>query len=483
MESDKRRLQEKKLMQVQRGLSGFMGALLLGLALAGEASRIGSTQMAATFPSVPGGAYVLVLFLVIVILVNGCFVSAETAVALLRPMHIRHLKEKGERRGTLLEKLLDNQSNASAACSLGSELCGLALALLVFLLAPGFTAFLSQWTHWDETSYANVGLSAIVLWLFPFNLLKLLVAQAFRGYAIIHPHGIALRLYGFIQVTSLILSVPARWTTVFAKLVASRSGKMATPMANQAENEIRTLVESAEESGEIESDERELLHSVFEFADTVAREVMTPRVDMDALDVNSNPHEVMAVIQESGHSRIPLYEGTDDQIVGIIHAKDLLLAMIKNGGDPDLRQLMRAPHFVPENKPLNELLSEMKQSRSQMAVVSDEYGGTAGVVTIEDIVEELVGDIVDEYDNEMPEIEPSGSGWSVDGRMHIDDLNEAIGTEFESEEFDTVGGFVFGHFGRQPRLEESIDIDGCRFVVTNTDGRRVNRIFVEAIKE
>ncbi|MEQ1932450.1 MAG: hemolysin family protein [Fimbriimonadaceae bacterium] len=482
MERDKRR-QEDRLVQIQRGISGFLGITLIGLAFVGESSRIGATHMAATFPTVPGGAWVLVLLLLVCIVVNACFVSAETAVALLRPMHIKHLKDKGERRGTLLEKLLDNQSNASAACNLGSELCGLALALLVFLLAPGFAVFLSQWFGWDESSYGNVGLSAVILWFFPFYPLKMIIAQAFRGYAVVHPHGIALKLFAFISVTSLVLSVPARMTTGFARLVASRSGRMATPLANQAENEIRTLVESAEESGEIESDERELLNSVFEFTDTVAREVMTPRVDMDAMDVNCEPHEVMAVIQESGHSRIPLYEGTDDQIVGIIHAKDLLLAMIKNGGDPDLRELMRSPHFVPENKPLNELLSEMKLLRSQMAVVSDEFGGTAGVVTIEDIVEELVGDIVDEYDNEVPEIEPSGSGWSVDGRMHIDDLNEAIGTEFQSDEFDTVGGFVFGHFGRQPKPEESINIDGCRFLVTSTDGRRVTRLYVEAIKE
>lgn len=434
--------------------------------------------MAASFPTIPGGAWVLIGLLVVVIVVNGLFVSAETAVALLRPMHIKHLKEKGERRGTLLEKLLDNQSNASAACNLGSELSGLALALVVFLLAPGFAIDLG----WDATSYGSVGLSAVILFI-PIYPFKLIVAQAFRGYAIVHPHGVAMKLFGFIVVTSLVLSLPAKATTGFARRVAARSGRMATPLANQAENEIKTLVESAEESGEIESDERELLNSVFEFTDTIAREVMTPRVDMDALDVNSNPHEVMAVIQESGHSRIPLYEGTDDQIVGIIHAKDLLLAMIKNGSDPDLRELMRAPHFVPENKPLNELLAEMKQSRCQMAVVSDEYGGTAGVVTIEDIVEELVGDIVDEYDSDVPEIEASGSGWSVDGRMHIDDLNEAIGTEFESEEFDTVGGFVFGHFGRQPKPEEAMNIDGCRFVVTTTDGRRVTRIYVEAIKE
>ncbi|MFM7743886.1 MAG: rod shape-determining protein, partial [Verrucomicrobiota bacterium] len=173
--------------------------------------------------------------------------------------------------------------------------------------------------------------------------------------------------------------------TGVASLVAARFGGRATfTITNQTEEEIKTLVESGEESGEIEMEERNLLHSVFEFTDTVAREVMTPRVDLDAMPVTSAPAAVAEVIKESGHSRIPLYEETDDQIVGIVHAKDLYMALL-NGHEPNLRELMRQPLFVPENKDLHELLSEMRAARSQMAVVQDEFGGTAGLVTIEEI--------------------------------------------------------------------------------------------------
>ena len=156
------------------------------------------------------------------------------------------------------------------------------------------------------------------------------------------------------------------------------------------------------------------------------------------------------------------------------------MAMLRGKGRPSLRSLMRPAHFVPENKDLHELLTEMRASRSQMVIVQDEFGGTAGIVTIEDIVEELVGDIVDEYDVEEPEIVAVGDAWLVDGKTHLDDLNDQIDGELESEEFDTVGGYVFGLFGRQPKQGECVESEGYRFTVAESDGRRIMRLKVEA---
>jgi CBS domain containing-hemolysin-like protein len=198
------------------------------------------------------------------------------------------------------------------------------------------------------------------------------------------------------------------------------------------------------------------------------------------MPVRSNPADVIRVIQDSGHSRIPLYEDTDDQIVGIIHAKDLLTAVIASPDAPvSLRRLMRPALFVPENKNLHELLREMRTMKNQLAVVQDEFGGTAGIVTIEDIVEELVGDIVDEYDNEEPEVVSTASGFLVEGKAHLDDVNEQVGSDFESEDFDTIGGYVFGLFGRQPDVGESISVEGHRFVIVDTDGRRILKMRIE----
>jgi putative hemolysin len=241
------------------------------------------------------------------------------------------------------------------------------------------------------------------------------------------------------------------------------------------EDEIRSLVESAGETGEMESDEKELIHSVLEFSDTVAREIMTPRTDLDAVPVDINPYDLVELIQESGHSRIPIFEGSDDDIVGIVHAKDLFLAMLR-GKPVNISSLMRPALYVTENKSIDELLAEMRLSKSQMAVIKDEYGGTSGIVTIEDIIEELVGEIQDEHDDEMPEVSETLEGYIVDGKAHLDDVNAEIGSHFESDDFDTVGGFVFGLFGRQPKLDEWIESDGYQFNIVETDGKRILKI-------
>jgi len=480
MGRDRIRLNEVAIGRIQKNLAMLMGLCLLALMVMGQASNVGVSVMALNYPEIPGGPLVLMLGLIVTMAIKGLFVASEISVLLLRPVHIRQLKEKGDKGGDRLERLLADQANASAACKLGRDLSNFAIVILMLLIAPSLAAFLDQWLGWDQSNYLNILVCVVVLYFVPVAPMAEIFEQLFRGVAIAHPHGTAQRLFPFINIASVFLGIPAGIATSFSSMLSSRIRPKGV-LSNQAEEEIKVLVESAQESGEIEHDERELLHSVFEFSDTMAREVMTPRVDLDAMPVTSEPEELMRVIKESGHSRIPIYEGTDDQIVGIIHAKDLLLAMVNNGRNPSLHELMRPALHVPENKPLNELLTEMKASRSQMAIVNDEYGGTAGVVTIEDIVEELVGDIIDEYDIEEPELEASGHGWSVDGKMHLDDLNHVVGSDFDSEEFDTVGGFVFGHFGRQPREGETIEIDGFRFTVSCTDGRRIERLLLEQI--
>ena len=432
----------------------------------------GSDQLAGAI----GWAF-FVAALIIVLIVNALLSAGEAACDLLRPMHVKHMREKSEKQGARLQILLDSKETFAAACKLGSDLARLILFLLVLAVAPEITRAAGY-----QSFYPQVLLTAVLV-MIPVGLINLVFEMVPRSYASLHPHGVAARLYGFIRVASVLLSVPARLATGLANLIAARFGGQAGfAIANQAEEEIKTIAASAEETGEIEVDERQLLHSVFEFGDTVAREVMTPRVDIDAMPVSSSAEDVVTVIRDTGHSRIPLFEQTDDQIVGIIHAKDLFMAM-QSGQEAVLRDLMRPAIFVPENKNLYELLTEMRATRNQMVVVQDEFGGTAGIVTIEDIVEELVGDIVDEYDVEEPEMAKTEDGWLADGKTHIDDLNEEVGSEFESGEFDTVGGLVFGLFGRQPKQGEEISSDGYKFMVAETDGRRILKLKIQKLDE
>lgn len=273
----------------------------------------------------------------------------------------------------------------------------------------------------------------------------------------------------------LLLGISRLFVGIANVFARPAGGSVVIRQSNMMEDEIRSLVESAGETGEMESDEKELIHSVLEFSDTVAREIMTPRTDLDAVPVGINPYDLVELIQESGHSRIPIFEGSDDDIVGIIHAKDLFLAMLR-GKPVNISSLMRPALYVTENKSIDELLAEMRLTKAQMAVIKDEYGGTSGIVTIEDIIEELVGEIQDEHDDEMPEVSETLEGYLVDGKAHLDDVNAEIGSHFESDDFDTLGGFVFGLFGRQPKLDEWIEHDGYQFNIMETDGKRILKI-------
>lgn len=246
------------------------------------------------------------------------------------------------------------------------------------------------------------------------------------------------------------------------------------------EEEIRHMVDVAEEEEEIEEEERELIHSIFEFGDTVVREVMVPRPDMITVPSSSTLGESLQTIIDAGYSRIPIYEGDTDNIVGVLYAKDLMKRLhAEENRSARVASLGRAPTFIPEQKKVSELLREMQAQHVHMAIVVDEYGGTAGLVTIEDLIEEIVGEIVDEYDQEEPLVEPMGDGsMRVDAKMPIDEVNELFGAELPDEEWDTIGGLVFGLTGRVPIVGESVKFDGLILKTDRVAGRRVQKVVI-----
>jgi magnesium and cobalt exporter, CNNM family len=275
----------------------------------------------------------------------------------------------------------------------------------------------------------------------------------------------------FVRVTA-----PLDW---LAHETARRLLPSATraPRAAPSEEEIRILVEGSAEEGVLEEDERDMIHSIFEFTDTVARKVMVPRIDMTCLLASTPTEAALTVVLEEGHSRIPCYEETVDSIVGIVHAKDLLQPLAEGRLQAPLAEFMREPYFVPEGKRLDELLREMRRARIQMAIVVDEYGGTAGLVTLEDILEEIVGEIQDEYDVEEPTVVQVDEHTAiVDARMNIDDLNEQLGLSLPTEEFDSVGGFVFGLLGHVPTEGDAVHHEELVFVVDKMEGNRLEKV-------
>ena len=425
-----------------------------------------------------GSIWTPMIAAVVSVLLAGLFTLAEAAIAAIKPHHAKRLPE-GSPVARRLTRIVERRAELIAAMDFGGQIARIGLIfsgflLVLFLVADGRLGNL------QISGYAPLVLAAFIVAV-PLWLLNLFVGDLIpRSIGSAQPVFVTTRMSGLIRITALVLGPFARIlvgaTEGLRRAVLPKPD--AADAAQEKEEEIRTLVESAEESGAIESDEKELITSVFEFTDTVAREVMTPRTDLDAVPVETDPKELVEIIQRTGHSRIPLYEGTDDAIVGIVHAKDLLLAMV-NYQPVTLRKLMRPAIFVNETKSLHDLLRDMRARRTQLAVVQDEFGGTAGIVTIEDVIEELVGEIQDEYDQEEPAVNETAGGYLVEGKTHIDDVNAEIGSRFVSEDFDTIGGYVFGIFGRQPKAGESVEAEHFCFTVAETDSKRILRLRIE----
>ena len=225
-----------------------------------------------------------------------------------------------------------------------------------------------------------------------------------------------------------------------------------------------------------------MIENVLELSETTAEEIMTPRTDIIAVNVNDDLQGILEIIINAGHSRIPVYEKNIDTIVGLIYAKDLLSEIGKSPGDFNIREKMRKPYFIPETKPLNDLLGEFQNQKLHIAVLLDEYGGTTGIVTIEDILEELVGEIVDEYEETPPESikKIDETTIEVDARIYIDDLNNEFELALpEDEDYDTVGGFVFSHLGYVPKTGEIFEYENVKFTIAAAEARKIKRIRIQ----
>ena len=263
----------------------------------------------------------------------------------------------------------------------------------------------------------------------------------------------------------------------------------------EKEEELRSIVEAEQETGVLEEGERDMIHGVFGFHDRVVREVMVPRVDVEAVDRTATVEELLRLVKETGHSRVPLYEESLDQIQGIVYTKDLLQMLVysreldlsqplvdlienqRKAGD-ELSAFLRDPYYVPETKKVDELLRDLRETRTRLAIVVDEYGGTAGLVTTEDLVEEIVGEIQDEYDaeEELFQWRKPGEVLIVNPRINIDDLNDLLETELPSNGYDTLGGFIYNQVGNIPEPGQSVEVPGLRIEILRVDGQRIGLV-------
>jgi CBS domain containing-hemolysin-like protein len=262
------------------------------------------------------------------------------------------------------------------------------------------------------------------------------------------------------------------FSSAFSRLFRGRSRAL-------TEKELQDAINSSEEEGILNESEGDMLQSIFEFGDTIVREVMVPRTDMVCCPADATLSDFLELIIRSGHSRVPLFEGSTDKIVGVVYAKDLLRNWGANDETLTLTEVMRTPYFIPETKRIDDLLKDFRTRRVHMAIAVDEYGGTSGLITIEDLLEEIVGDIQDEYDLEIPWLQPQDDGTLlVDARANVEELEEYYDIEIPREKFDTVGGYLFHLLGNVPQKGEKVCDNGLVLMVEDSDERKIEKVRV-----
>jgi CBS domain containing-hemolysin-like protein len=393
--------------------------------------------------------------LAILLLFSAFFSSSETAFLSCRRIRIRHLMDEGNKKAELLHKMMGEPDRLVASIVIGNNIVNVAASAIATSVAI------------DVFGSEGVGIAIGIM-----TFLILLVGEITpKGIAVKHAERLSLTFVKpLYYLTKVLYPVATALTAITRGLLRLFGGSLdRNPFLT--EEEFKTLLAVAEEEGSLEEEERERIYNVFEFSDTVAKEVMTPRTDMVCLGINASLEEAREVTVNTGFSRIPVYSENVDHITGILYAKDLLQY---GENSYTLEDMIREPYFIPETKKVDELLKEMQKSKIHLAIVVDEYGGTAGIVTIEDLLEEIVGEIFDEYDETNTPIRVIDEQTVIINAMvPIDEVNQMLTIKIPENGFETIGGFILDQFGRIPVEGEKVSFDGVDFTVFKTDGVRI----------
>ena len=405
---------------------------------------------------------VIQLFSIIVLIfLSGFFSSAETALSTVNRVRMRSLEEEGNKRAARVNKILDNYSKMISTILIGNNIVNVAAASITTSLAY------------------SLGGSAVAIANAVITIAILLFGEITpKTTATIHAEKLALIYAPIISIfmkimTPVIFIINGLSNAVLLLLRIDPNAKNQT----MTENQLRTIVDVSHEDGVIESDEKEMIYNVFDLGDAKAKDVMVPRVHVTFADVNTTYEELIEIFREDKFTRLPIFEDSTDNVIGTINMKDLLL--FDNTKEFHIRDILREAYFTYEYKNISELLVEMREASFNIAIVLDEYGDTAGLITLEDILEEIVGEIHDEYDeNEEDFIKEIGEReYMIEGSTNLDDLNDRLDLQLESEDYDSLGGFIIEHLDRLPEEGDSITTeDGLRLVVESLDKNRIESV-------
>ncbi|MBD3183979.1 DUF21 domain-containing protein [Candidatus Poribacteria bacterium] len=419
----------------------------------------------------------------VVLVFSVIFSTAEALLNKITKGEVKDIIEEGGPGVEAITSLLQNPRNFSNTIVVAKSLLSVGAVIITFLLVSKIQPEGSITYNLVISAVASAVLLIVFTEMVPKSYVRGRAERSFIT-ALKFLKVFYFILYPVIKFLSFIGNLSVR-------LLGGKIGNEEEPLTSQEELEALTAVGESEEI--LEKEEREMIHGIFGLENTVAREIMTPRTDMIYLDVKSDLNHVLSTIVEKGHSRIPVYEDSVDNIVGVLHVKDLLRCWYEDKSDVSLMEMVRPPVLVPETKKIDDLLQEFKDQRTHLAIVIDEYGGTAGLVTIEDVIEEIVGEIQDEYDEEDLLYEQLEDGsYSLDSRMPIDEANELFDIDLPLEGSDSIGGFIVNYLGRVPLAGETFSYDytnsinsnngndnsrkGIQISILESDGRRISRV-------
>lgn len=409
------------------------------------------------------GDTIAIRLVVIIILLglSAFFSSSETALTTVNKIRIRNLAEAGDKSASWVMKLNENRGKMLSAILIGNNVVNLSASSMLTVLATDVFG--------SRAAGAATGILTLLILIFGEITPKTIATLDSEKNALRFGHAIYILMVLF---TPVILAV--NWMSFgVLRLLHVDPNKHGDDMT---EDELRTIVEVGHEKGVIESEEKEMINNVFDLGDSVARDIMVPRIDMTFINVNAGFEELLEVFRREHYTRLPVYEDTTDNVVGIINIKDMLL--IEDREHFSIADHLRQPLYTFESKKLSELMVEMRKTSNNIVIVLDEYGATAGLITLEDILEEIVGDIRDEYDEDEEDelIKLGEDQYLVEGAMKLDDLNRKLGLELTSEDYDSVGGWMIDKLEHLPSLGEEVRWESVRLVVEQVDKNRIDKI-------
>ena len=415
--------------------------------------------------------WVKTITFILLVFASAFFSGSEVAIFGLSREDKEELNNRKQPSARKLQKLLDAPQKTLVTILTGNNLVNISAASIAALLASDFTKL------YNIPNYIGIIFEVVVVTF----ILLILSEITPKMFALRNPMSIAIRVAPAIDMIRVLI-FPAVWVfAAFTDFVARILGVAKIKLIYSTE-ELKTLVEISEEKGQLEESEREMISSIFTFGDTLVKEIMVPRMDVSMIGIDTPLQSLIDHINTSGFTRYPVFKGNQDEIAGFLYAKDLLRFIRDKEQTFNLEDILREPYFVPENKEIADLLKEFQKNKIHVAIVVDEYGGTAGLVTLEDILEEIVGEIQDEYDQETPlYTKISADEFDADAIMPIEKVNEMLGEKVlpDAGDYETLGGFIYDLTGKIPTENEFVDYGGYKFIVIEVEGQRLTKIRIE----